>query len=111
MKYALPAIALAIVLCFAAMFVTNLYAAERMITGKISKVVIAKDKNGAEYVRVLIPENKKLNGVAYQVTTAVFFFGDLVPTAKTLKEGDSKKFVVSETNRDGRTFVHGLAVQ
>ena len=72
---------------------------------------VAKDKNGADYVRVIVPEQKKLNGVTYEISTAIFFFGDSVAHAKTLKEGESKKFVVSETTNNGRTFIHGLAVQ
>jgi hypothetical protein len=109
---AIPAICLVIALCFAPLFAHNASAAESLITGKISAVVVAKDKNGAEYVRVLVPETKKLNGISYQVNTAIFVFGpEMVAQAKSLKPGDAKKFVVQKTVKDGREFTHALALQ
>ena len=52
------------------------YAEDVKLEGKISAVQVSQDKNGKEYVRALLPEKRQLNGISYDTTVAVMFFGD-----------------------------------
>lgn len=84
-------------------YVSIASAKDVILNAKIEKVVISKDKNGAEYVRVMIPEERTLSGVKYSVSTSVMFFGEHVEKAKLLKDGDALKVIAAEKQFNGRT--------
>jgi len=78
-------------------------AAEKLLVGEIQSVTIALDKNGNEYVRAIVSEQKELNGIKYAVGIPVMFFGDMVPAGKSLTEGSTFKGIVSGREYNGRT--------
>ncbi len=77
-------------------------AGDLVINQEISEVKILKDKNGSEYVRAIIQENRQLAGVSYSAGVPVMFFGALTPQAKNLKKGDVLKAVVHGQEYKGR---------
>ena len=85
------------------------YAADQMLDTTVSDTVKRLDKNGNEYVRVIIDEAKELNGVSYTASTAVMFFGPLVQEAKNLKKGDALKVIASSSEYQGRTSYTAVA--
>lgn len=77
--------------------------AEQLLTAKVDSATIAKDKNGAEYVRLIIAEQKEVGGVKYQKTVPVLAFREHVAQAKSLRAGDTLKAIVSHSALpDGR---------
>jgi saccharopine dehydrogenase-like NADP-dependent oxidoreductase len=78
-------------------------AADQLITAAVSNVKIAKDRNGAEYVRLMVETPKELNGVQYTTGSPAMAFGQLVAKAKTVKAGQTIKMIVSEKDFNGRT--------
>jgi hypothetical protein len=111
MKRLIIAVILAV---FVAINITPVNAAEQLLTAKISSVTIAKDKNGAEYVRMLIDEQRNIGGIQYTKTVPVVAFRENVAAAKALKQGDTLKAVVSKSSLpDGRESyrIVGFAAQ
>jgi hypothetical protein len=106
-KYAI-AICLTLILSFFAAYAT---AAEKAITAKADQVTVAKDKNGHEYVRVTITEQRELSGMKYTTGVPVMFFGALVEKAKTLKAGNSFTAIVQPKDYQGRTSYTGIALK
>jgi hypothetical protein len=87
------------------------FAAESVLTAKIDSVELRKDKNGADFVRILISEPKEMGGVKYQKTMPVLAFRELVEPAKKLKAGDTLKAVVSHSSLpDGRESYRIIAL-
>jgi len=86
------------------------YAEDVKLDGKISAVQVSTDKNGKEYVRVLIPEKRSLNGVSYDTTVAVMFFGDHVVAGKSLKAGDALNCIASKKLYNGNASYSVLAM-
>jgi len=78
-------------------------AADVVVNSKIQSVSTAIDKNGQEYVRVIVNETRKLQGVEYDVGVAVMAFRSHVAAAKQLKAGDTLKAICSEREYKGRT--------
>jgi hypothetical protein len=59
-------------------------------------VVVAQTKLGADYVRIIITEQKTLGGIAYTSSLPVMVFeDDLVTRARTLKAGDKFEAIVA----------------
>jgi hypothetical protein len=95
-------IAVLVMACFL-MVPAMAMAADRILNDKIASVTTAIDKNGNQYVRIIVNEERKLQGVSYQVGTAVMCFGQLAAKAKTLKAGDTIKAVVASREYRGNT--------
>ena len=72
------------------------YAQDEIKAWKIDSVTIAKDRNGADYVRFIVTEQRSLNGVKYDRSVPVMAFGETVKKAKTMKAGQTLKAVVSK---------------
>jgi len=62
-----------------------------MVTAPIAGTDTLLDKNGNEYVRIIITEARSLNGVNYTTETLVMAFGAQVEPAKSLKSGQTFK--------------------
>ena len=77
-------------------------AAEQVINLPITGKVVAPDKNGNEYVRLIVGETKSLQGVEYSIGTAAMCFGPVVDQAKALEIGDSLKAIVQKRTFNGR---------
>ena len=78
-------------------------AADKILNTKITSATTAIDKNGNQYVRLLISEQRNLKGVKYDVEVPVMIFGAMVNKAKGLKSGDKIKAVVASREYQGRT--------
>jgi hypothetical protein len=84
-------------------FVGPSFAADKMLTAKIQSVTQAVDKNGAPYTRVIVAEQRTLNGVTYEAGIPAMAFGAVAKDASLLKEGGTLKAIVSEREFNGRT--------
>ena len=62
-----------------------------MLQAPITDVQTLLDKNGNEYVRVIVAETRTLNGIKYQTETPVMAFGTQAAAAKQLKSGQQFK--------------------
>jgi len=92
------------VLCITVMLTIAIpaLAADVLLNAKIDNVTQAIDKNGNEYIRFIVTENRMLQGVEYQVGVAVMAFRGTVTQAKSLSEGDTLKAVCTEREYKGR---------
>jgi len=79
------------------------FAEDVLLNAKIQDVVQAMDKNRRPYVRVIINEEKTLQGVSYEVGVPVMAFGSQVEKAKALKKGDILKAICGKKDNDGKT--------
>lgn len=84
-------------------------AADTIVTGKIETVTVATDKNGNEYVRIIIPEKRSLNGIEYEAGVAIMAFSELANQAKALKPGDQLKAICASRDYQGRKSYTVLA--
>ena len=75
------------------------FGAEELVNGKITDVVQAVDQNGANYTRLIVTFDRKINGTAYQVGLPVMGFQDQAEAAAALSVGDTLKAICSK-----RTF-------
>jgi hypothetical protein len=82
--------------------VSPVQAKEIMLSAPIKSMVTKADKNGNEYVRFIVTEQRELNGTAYTVGTAVMCFGDTVAKAKEYSEGDTLNAIVNSRFYKGR---------
>lgn len=78
-----------------------LAAGDHIVTGTLKSVAVAQDKNGRDYVRLVIPEQKQLNGVKYEEEVLIFAFGNTIERARTLKAGDKVSMIVNTSQRNG----------
>ena len=74
-------------------FTTVAMAKDVLIDKKVQSITTDTDKNGNEYVRIIVNEVRKLNGVEYEVGVAVMAFSNTVSAVKSLKEGDILKAI------------------
>jgi len=98
-----------VIACFFA-FVGPSMAADKVLTAKIQSVTQAVDRNGAPYTRVIVAEQRSLNGVAYEAGIPAMAFGHVAKDAAGLKEGGTIKAIVSEREFNGRTSYTIMAV-
>lgn len=80
---------------------TLAFAADKQISAKVTSVAEATTKNGDPYVRVIVNEPRKLNGVEYMAGVPVMFFGANVETAKSIREGQTLTAIVAEREYNG----------
>ena len=90
----------ALVLCI--FCAATAHAEDALMNGKISKVTVAKDKNGNEYVRLSVESPRSISGVHYNALMTVMAFGDSVDKAKAMKAGDAFRAVVAIKSYQGR---------
>ncbi len=93
-------------ICMIACFVTVVFntaaiAGDQLIDTKIEKILVKVDKNGADYVIIIIKENRVLNGINYKADVVVTAFGTQVEGASKLTEGDNLKAICQETSYQG----------
>jgi len=70
-------------------------AADVMLQSTITRADTVLDKNGNEYVRLIVSETRTLNGVKYDAEVPVMAFGSQAQPAKALKAGDKFKGICS----------------
>jgi hypothetical protein len=75
-------------------------AGDKILETTVDSATVALTQNGAEYVRLIVSEERNLNG---KRSIPAMAFGELVPQAKELKAGDTLKAVVNFRDlADGR---------
>ena len=103
MKRVTSIVALLSIMAFLSLaFVATAPAKELMLQAPIASAMTKLDKNGNEYVRLIVNESKNLDGVHYTVGTPVMCFGQTVAKAKALSEGDEFKAIVDSRYYKGR---------
>jgi len=64
------------------------------------------DKNGVEYVRLIIGEKRTLSGIAYTSTIPMNAFGSLAtPEAKAIKSGDKISAICRSKTYQGSRYL------
>lgn len=85
------------------MLATPALALDKIMNDKIQSATVAIDKNGNKYIRLIVQEERKLQGTSYTIGVPVMVFGNLVEPAKALKAGDTLKAVVASREYQGNT--------
>jgi len=77
-------------------------ARDKILVATAQSVVQDTDKNGNQYIRVIINEKRKLKGIEYEVGVPVMFFGSTIAQGQTIQEGQEFKAIVSDRFYQGR---------
>lgn len=85
-------------------------AADQILSAKVEASTVGKDKNGAEFVRLIINEQREVQGVKYTVGTPVMAFRDQAERAKAIKPGQTVKAVVTQREWQGRKSYTVLSI-
>lgn len=88
-----------LVFCFLSSFAT---AADVMLNATVESTVVGFDKNGDQYVRIIIQEKRSLQGVNYEVGVPVMAFSENLEAAKKLSKGDTLKAICQTREFQGR---------
>jgi hypothetical protein len=67
------------------------FAKDVMIQAQVTRADTVLDKNGKEYVRLIVTETRTLDGVKYEAEVPVMAFGSQTAAAKAFKAGDKFK--------------------
>jgi len=91
---------MAIVACFA--FVAVAQAEDLILDVTVDSITAAIDKNGNSYTRVIISEQRSLDGVTYNATVPIMFFGALHEAAQSqISAKDKIKVLVNKRQYQG----------
>ena len=74
-------------------------AEDKIIQGKLERVIVKKDKNGNPFSVLIMKNAKTLQGVNYTSDSPFFCFGDTHNQCKSLKAGQTTKIVYSDRPR------------
>lgn len=109
---ALKTLAIALTVAMTIFGITVLASAsDIVIDKKITSITAAKTKTGSTYYRIIVPEERILNGVTYNVGVAVSVFDEsLFAQVKVLKAGGRLNGIATESEYNGRTsyVLHAL---
>ena len=96
----------AIILAIAALFMFSIpaYAVDRVVSAEISSVTLKKDKHQEDFVRMVIPMELNINGIAYTDGVTVNAYGQHVAAAQTYQAGDTLNAVVKFKEYKGSTY-------
>ena len=88
------------ILILVAFFVTMISfgmasAADKILDAKIDSVTQLTDKNGNPFTRVIVTEDRTLDGVAYSKGVPVMFFGDMATIGSSYKAGETLRAVAN----------------
>lgn len=102
---------LSILVLVLALVVSTAWAAEQLIEVTLTNdPVVAIDRNGNEYVRMIATFDRELNGVKYSVDLPVMAFGSTAEGAKLFKKGDRVKAICQNRKlSDGRESYNVVA--
>jgi len=81
---------------------TTAIAKDTIIDVPIKQVYQKIDKNGEPYARIIVSEQRQLNGIEYPASVLVMAFSDVVEETKNLQVGENLKAVVSESLYKGK---------
>jgi len=82
-------------------FSTPAFAQDVLLDTEISQAVTKLDKNGVEYTRFIIQEERDLNGIKYKTDVVVMAFGTTVEKAKTYAAGDNLRAIAGTNEWKG----------
>jgi len=91
-----------LVLTLVCMLSSLAIAGDMMLNATVKNAVVGFDKNGDQYVRLIIQEKRTLQGISYEVGVPVMAFRENVEPAKKLSGGDSIKAIVQAREFQGR---------
>ena len=80
----------------------SVFAQDVLLNAKVQDVAIALDKNGKQYVRVIVNEKRTLQGISYEVGVPVMAFGSHVKEAKSLTKGQILKAICDRHEVKGK---------
>jgi hypothetical protein len=66
---------------------------DQLMSGTLKRVDLGVGSNGADYVRLILPVERSLNGMSYEDEIVIMAFGTTVADAKTLQAGDEFKAI------------------
>jgi len=89
------------IIAMALMIAIPVMAEDVILNTTIDSVTAAIDKNGDEYVRVIIVEDRVLQGVSYTATVPLMFFGEMAAQAKDLKKGQAIRVLANKKEYKG----------
>ena len=92
MKKIFTTLFVAIILAIASLAVA---APDMMMEKEIQQIVFKKDKNGNDFARIIVKDQRELNGVKYDREVAVMAFGDKAQAVRAYRKGQTIKAVVS----------------
>ena len=84
--------------------------ADQILVTKVDQVTVKLDKNGNEYTRLLITENKTLEGIKYTDKTSIMCFQPLSNDVKSLKAGQTVKLIVKPQTYQGNQSYTAIAL-
>ena len=87
---------------------TPAHATEQLLTFKAESVTVLKDKNGADYVRIIMSESKTSNGITYKSSAPINAYRELVGDAMKIKPGDTVTCMADKNEYQGKTFYRVL---
>jgi hypothetical protein len=78
--------------------VSSAYAEDVVLQKKIDQVYVKNDKNGDEYVTFRFKEERKLNGISYNISVPATCFASsgMLDQAKALSKGDELKVIAQK---------------
>ena len=94
-----------IILVLALLAPMSALALEEVLEGQVNGVTTALDKNGDEYVRLIVQFDRTLNGEPYSVPLPVMAFSSnptALADAKLVTEGQTIKAIVQKSLYNGR---------
>jgi hypothetical protein len=80
-----------------------------IIDATVQSSVTKPDKNGSMYTRIIVPENRELQGKKYTVSVPVMFFGELANEAQSINPGDNIKVIAQSRVYKGNISYTALA--
>lgn len=109
-KRILSVVSMAILtIMFLASMPASSWAKDFVLEAEISRVTVATDKNGNEYIRMIVIEPKTLNGIEYKAEIVTTAFGaEKVQAAQEYKPGDMVKAIAKSSEYQGRTYYNVL---
>ena len=93
---------IALIITLALLIATPAMAKDVLLNATITKADTLIDKNGAQYVRLIVNETRALNGISYETEVPVMAFGSQVASASEVKAGDTLKAICNSRNFEDR---------
>lgn len=94
----------AVIVVLLVAFTTVAIAEDKVITGKLERVILKKDKNGNPFSVLIMKSPKSLQGISYTSDAPFFCFGDVHNQCKALKAGQPAKLVYSDRPRGAQVL-------
>jgi hypothetical protein len=98
------------ILSFFFCIANNASAKDLLIEGIADSVVNKLDKRGRPYTRIIITEQRQIQGISYNASVPVMFFQELAKPAAEIEKGQSFRAIVQKREYQGRTSYTALAL-